>query len=55
MKSASFAQVHRAVVVNLAAVSHITRGHKETAHIHLKGRMERLPLSRSYLHRFKQM
>ena len=55
LDSASFAQVHRAVVVNLAAVSHITRGGNETADIHLKGRAERLPVSRSYLHLFKQM
>ena len=27
----------------------------ETAHVHLKGRSEVLPVSRSYLHLFKQM
>jgi DNA-binding LytR/AlgR family response regulator len=52
---ANFAQVHRSVVVNLRAVSHVTRGENETAHIHLKGRDEVLPVSRSYLHRFRQM
>jgi DNA-binding LytR/AlgR family response regulator len=50
-----FAQVHRSVVVNLAAISHVTRGANETADIHLKGRVERLPVSRSFLRLFKQM
>jgi DNA-binding LytR/AlgR family response regulator len=51
---AEFAQVHRSVVVNLRAISHLTRD-DETAAIHLKGRKEALPVSRSYLHRFRQM
>jgi DNA-binding LytR/AlgR family response regulator len=50
-----FVQVHRSVVVNLRSVSHVTRGENETADIHLKGRPELLPVSRSYLHLFKQM
>ena len=50
-----FVQVHRAVVVNRRAISHLTRGANETAHIHLKGRGEVLPVSRSYLHLFRQM
>ena len=50
-----FAQVHRSVVVNLRAISHVTRGENETADIHLKGRKEVLPVSRSYLHLFRQM
>ncbi len=50
-----FAQVHRSVVVNLRAISHVTRGENETADIHLKGRGEVLPVSRSYLHLFRQM
>ena len=52
---AHFAQVHRSVVVNLRAISHVTRGDSETADIHLKGREEVLPVSRSYLHLFRQM
>jgi len=52
---ATFVQVHRSVVVNLASISHVTRGANETAGIHLKGRPEKLPVSRSYLHLFKQM
>lgn len=50
-----FAQVHRSVVVNLRAISHVTRGLNETADVHLKGRNEVLPVSRSYLHLFRQM
>jgi DNA-binding LytR/AlgR family response regulator len=50
-----FLQVHRSVVVNLRAISHVTRGENETADIHLKGRPETLPVSRTYLHLFKQM
>jgi DNA-binding LytR/AlgR family response regulator len=42
-------------VVNLAADSHLTRGENETAHIHLKGRKEVLPVSRPHLHLFRQM
>ena len=52
---AQFAQVHRSVVVNLRAISHVTRGPNETANIHLKGRDQVLPVSRSYLHLFRQM
>ncbi|MFY7949957.1 MAG: LytR/AlgR family response regulator transcription factor [Gemmatimonas sp.] len=50
-----FAQVHRSVVVNLRAIAHVSRGLNETADIHLKGRDEVLPVSRSYLHLFRQM
>ncbi|TCO40078.1 LytR/AlgR family response regulator transcription factor [Dokdonella fugitiva] len=52
---AQFAQVHRSVVVNLRAVSHVTRGDNETADVHLRGRKDVLPVSRSYLHLFRQM
>jgi DNA-binding LytR/AlgR family response regulator len=50
-----FAQVHRSVIVNLREVSHVTRGANETADVHLRGRSEVLPVSRAYLHLFKQM
>jgi DNA-binding LytR/AlgR family response regulator len=50
-----FVQVHRSVVVNLRAISHVTRGPNETADVHLKGRTEALPVSRTYLHLFRQM
>lgn len=55
LDATQFAQVHRSVVVNLRAVSHVTRGTNETADIHLKGRSEVLPVSRTYLHLFRQM
>jgi DNA-binding LytR/AlgR family response regulator len=50
-----FAQVHRSVVVNLRAISHVKRHDNETAEIHLKGRDDVLPVSRNYLHLFRQM
>lgn len=50
-----FVQVHRSVMVNLRAISHVTRGLNETAHIHLKNRDEVLPVSRTFLHHFRQM
>jgi DNA-binding LytR/AlgR family response regulator len=52
---AHFAQIHRSVVVNLRAISHVVRGDNETARIHLKSRQEVLPVSRSYLHLFRSM
>jgi DNA-binding LytR/AlgR family response regulator len=55
LDASQFAQVHRSVVVNLRAISHVTRGSNETADIHLKGRTEVLPVSRTYLHLFRQM
>lgn len=50
-----FLQVHRSVVVNRRSISHVTRGENETATIRLRGREEELPVSRSYLHHFRQM
>ncbi len=50
-----FVQVHRSVVVNRRSISHVTRTVNETAQIHLKGRDEVLPVSRTYLHLFQQM
>lgn len=55
LDASQFAQVHRSVVVNLSAISHVKRSLNETADIHLKGRHEVLPVSRSYLHLFRQM
>jgi DNA-binding LytR/AlgR family response regulator len=50
-----FAQVHRSVVVNLRAISHVKRHDNETAEIHIKRRDDVLPVSRNYLHLFRQM
>jgi DNA-binding LytR/AlgR family response regulator len=55
LDAAQFVQVHRSAVVNLRAISHVTRGDNETASVHLKGRPEVLPVSRSFLHHFRQM
>ena len=55
LDASQFAQVHRSVVVNFSAISHVMRGENETADIHLKGRPEVLPVSRTYLHLFRQM
>ncbi len=55
LDASQFAQVHRSVVVNLRSIAHVARNLNETAEIHLKGRDEVLPVSRSYLHVFRQM
>jgi DNA-binding LytR/AlgR family response regulator len=55
LDASQFAQVHRSVVVNLRSIAHVARNLNETADIHLKGRDEVLPVSRSYLHLFRQM
>ncbi len=52
---ARFVQIHRSVVVALPHVDHVVRGANETAEVHLRGRAEVLPVSRSYLHLFRQM
>jgi DNA-binding LytR/AlgR family response regulator len=55
LDAAQFVQVHRSVVVNLSAIDRVVRTANETADIHLKGRDEVLPVSRNYLHVFRQM
>jgi DNA-binding LytR/AlgR family response regulator len=55
LDAAHFVQIHRSVVVNLRSVRHVTRGDNETASVHLRERGEVLPVSRSYLHVFRQM
>ncbi len=50
-----YAQIHRSVIVNLARIAQVSRGLNETADVHLSGRSEVLPVSRSYLHLFRQM
>ena len=50
-----FAQIHRSIIVNLHQVAQVLRGPNETADVQLKGRSELLPVSRSYLHLFRQM
>ncbi len=55
LDDSQFTQVHRSVLVNLRAISHIKYGENETAQIFLKHSDNVLPVSRSYLHLFKQM
>lgn len=50
-----FVQVHRSVIVNLQSVARVIRGENETAELQMKGRGEVLPVSRTYLHHFRQM
>jgi DNA-binding LytR/AlgR family response regulator len=50
-----FAQVHRSVIVNLTQVVQVNRGLNETAEVQLKGRKDVLPVSRSFVHLFRQM
>jgi DNA-binding LytR/AlgR family response regulator len=50
-----FIQTHRAYAVNLRAISHVLRGENETANIHLKNRVDILPVSRTFLHQFRMM
>src|SRR6476659_8030680 len=55
LDAGQFARLHRSVVVNLRAISHVKRHDNETAEIHLRGREEVLPVSRHYLHLFRQI
>ncbi|MBC7601292.1 MAG: response regulator transcription factor [Ramlibacter sp.] len=50
-----FAQIHRSAIVALDRVSHYAHGSGDTGEVHLKGRAEKLVVSRSYLHLFQQM
>jgi DNA-binding LytR/AlgR family response regulator len=55
LDSERFVQIHRSVIVALHQVAQVVRGANETADLHLRGRKEVLPVSRAYLHLFKQM
>jgi DNA-binding LytR/AlgR family response regulator len=50
-----FWQVHRSTVVNLDAVAGVLREDAERQYVLLKGRPEKLPISRQFTHLFKQM
>lgn len=50
-----FVQVHRSAIVNLAHVERFSHGPGDSGEVHLKGRSERLAVSRSYVHLFRQM
>ena len=50
-----FVQIHRSAIVSLERVSQFTHGPGDSGEVHLKGRSERLVVSRSYLRVFQQM
>nr|WP_315261016.1 LytTR family DNA-binding domain-containing protein [uncultured Duganella sp.] len=52
---ARFVQTHRSVIVNLSSVREVVRGLNETAELHLRNHAAVLPVSRNYLHHFRQM
>jgi DNA-binding LytR/AlgR family response regulator len=50
-----FWQVHRATVVRADAIESVTRDEAGKLHLQLRGRKEKLPVSRLYAHLFKAM
>lgn len=52
---ARFAQIHRAVIVNLMQVQQFNHGPHDGGEVLIKGRSESLPVSRSFVHLFRQM
>ena len=50
-----FWQIHRGTIVNLDAVASVLREDAERQFVLLKGRQEKLPISRQFTHLFKQM
>ena len=50
-----FVQIHRSTIVNLAHVDRFSHGPGDSGEVQLKGRAERLAVSRSYVHLFRQM
>jgi DNA-binding LytR/AlgR family response regulator len=51
----AFWQIHRATIVNLNAISRVDRDFRDQPIITLKGRPEKLVVSRTFAHRFKSM
>jgi DNA-binding LytR/AlgR family response regulator len=50
-----FWQIHRATIVNTAAIAGVVRGQRDQADLRLKERPETLTVSRNFTHLFKQM
>ena len=50
-----FWQIHRSTLVNVNAISAVTRDFRGQAHVKIKGKDESLVVSRIYSHLFKQM
>lgn len=49
----SFSQIHRGIAVNLHAVKRVVRTDRDSAEVELKGRSERLPVSKTFLAVFR--
>jgi DNA-binding LytR/AlgR family response regulator len=52
---AAFIQIHRAAIVNLHHVSQFLHGSGDAGEVQIRNRPERLVVSRSYVHLFRQM
>ena len=50
-----FWQIHRGTLVNVAAIAAVSRDGLEKQSVHLRGRPEKLPVSRQFFHLFRQM
>jgi DNA-binding LytR/AlgR family response regulator len=50
-----FWQVHRGTLVNVGAIASVSRDGPEKQSVHLRGRAERLAVSRQFFHLFRQM
>lgn len=50
-----FWQIHRGTLVNVAAIAAVSRDGMEKQSVHLRGRAEKLPVSRQFFHLFRQM
>lgn len=55
LDSQQFMQIHRSTVVRSDLIDKVVRDESGKIHLHLKGRGDRLPVSRSYAHLFKPM
>ena len=55
LDSQQFMQIHRSTIVRTELIDKVVREDSGRIHLHLKGRAERLAVSRSYAHLFKPM
>lgn len=50
-----FVQIHRSAIVNLHQVQQFSHGNNDGGEVQIKGSAETLPVSRSFVHLFRQM
>ena len=50
-----FVQIHRSTIVNLGQVGRFSHGPGDAGEVHLRGRSERLAVSRNFVHLFHHM